>query len=99
MKDSIVDTVIQRFKDRSEVGIIKYKKTLDRTDLSEIDWINHAQEEAMDLILYLEKLKTYKEKGILQDYPQRQNQTHSYVKITSECDDKTAPCYTTTTTY
>lgn len=57
--DSIVDSVIEQFKQRSEVGIKKYNTTLDRTDLSRLDWINHAQQEAMDMILYLEKLKTY----------------------------------------
>jgi hypothetical protein len=57
MKDSIVESVIKQFKDRSSVGIEKYGTTLDRTDLTRLDWINHAQQEAMDLVLYLEKLK------------------------------------------
>lgn len=57
VKDSVVQSVINKFKQRSEVGIKKYNTTLDREDLTDKDWINHAQEEAMDLILYLEKLK------------------------------------------
>jgi hypothetical protein len=57
MEDSIVELVIKQFKDRSSVGIEKYGVTLDRTDLTRLDWINHAQQEAMDLVLYLEKLK------------------------------------------
>ena len=57
MKDSIVESVIKQFKDRSSLGIEKYGVTLDRTDLTRLDWINHAQQEAMDLVLYLEKLK------------------------------------------
>ena len=57
MKDTIVESVIEQFKHRSEVGIKKYNTTLDRTDLSRLQWLQHAQEEAMDLILYLEKLK------------------------------------------
>lgn len=56
-KDSIVESVINQFKQRSEIGISKYGVTLDRNDLSMLDWINHAQEEAMDFCLYLEKLK------------------------------------------
>jgi hypothetical protein len=59
MKDTIVESVINQFKQRSEVGINKYGVTLDRTDLSRLEWINHAQQEAMDFILYLEKLKSY----------------------------------------
>ena len=56
--DSILESLIEKYKQRSELGIKKYNTTLDRTDLSLIDWINHAQEEAMDLSLYLEKIKT-----------------------------------------
>jgi hypothetical protein len=55
--DSIVETVISKFRERSELGKKKYGVTLDRTDLSLLDWIRHAQEEHMDAILYLEKLK------------------------------------------
>jgi len=57
VKDSVVQSVINKFKQRSEVGIKKYNTTLDREDLTNKEWIEHAQEEAMDLILYLEKLK------------------------------------------
>lgn len=56
-KDSIVESVITQFKARSERGIDKYGVTLDRTDLSTLQWLIHAQEEAMDFCLYLERLK------------------------------------------
>ena len=56
--DSIVNSVIHAFIGRSNVGLQKYGTTLDRDDLSILDWIQHAQEEHMDAILYLEKLKT-----------------------------------------
>lgn len=55
--DSVVDSVIRKFAQRSRVGQEKYGTTLDRTDLKTLDWIIHAQEELMDGILYLEKLK------------------------------------------
>jgi len=57
MKDSIVEAVINQFKQRSDVGIEKYGVTLDRNDLSSLEWIQHLQEELMDAVLYLEKLK------------------------------------------
>jgi len=59
--DSIVDAVIQKFLQRSALGKEKYGVTLDREDLSVKDWIQHAQEELMDAILYLEKLKKTQE--------------------------------------
>lgn len=56
--DSIVKSVINKFICRSEEGKKKYNTDLDRTDLNTKDWIIHTQEELMDAILYLEKLKT-----------------------------------------
>jgi hypothetical protein len=55
--DTVVQAVVKKFLQRSEVGIKKYGVTLDRKDLEPLDWIQHAQEELMDGILYLEKLK------------------------------------------
>jgi hypothetical protein len=53
--DSIVQTVINEHIERAKMGEKKYNTTLDRTDLSVIDYLQHAKEEAMDLALYLEK--------------------------------------------
>jgi hypothetical protein len=61
MKDTIVDSVVEQFKQRSKTGIEKYGVTLDRTDLTRLEWLQHAQEEAMDMILYLEKLKQFEQ--------------------------------------
>lgn len=55
--DSVVKSVIEKFISRAEMGKDKYGTDLDREDLKTLDWINHAQEELMDGILYLEKLK------------------------------------------
>ena len=64
-KDSVVESIIKKFQQRSELGQKKYGVTLDRTDLKPMDWIVHAQEELMDGILYLEKLKKiFQEKKI-----------------------------------
>jgi len=56
-QDSIVESVIGSFKQRSDVGIRKYNNTMDRNDLSTLEWLQHLQEELMDATLYLEKLK------------------------------------------
>ena len=56
VSDSIVESVINKYKQRSKLGIVKYGVTMDRKDLSDIDWLKHAQEEALDLSLYLEKM-------------------------------------------
>jgi hypothetical protein len=54
--DKHVESVIAKYRERSKVGIEKYNTTLERDDLSVIDWLKHAQEEAMDFSLYIEKL-------------------------------------------
>jgi hypothetical protein len=65
IEDKIVLRVLSRFSERSNVGIRKYNTTLERNDLSTLEWLTHAQEEAMDFVLYLERLKDeYKNKSI-----------------------------------
>ncbi len=53
---SIENKVCIKMLGRAEVGKKKYNTTMDRTDLTELEWLIHAQEEAMDLAIYLEKL-------------------------------------------
>lgn len=55
--DSVVTSIIEKFRERAIKGKAKYGTDLDRKDLATTDWINHAQEELMDGILYLERLK------------------------------------------
>lgn len=54
----IEDQVCKKLQDRAEVGKNKYSVTMEREDLSIEDWLIHAQEEAMDLAVYLEKIIT-----------------------------------------
>ncbi len=55
--DSVVSSVIDQFTARALMGKKKYGVDLDRTDLSLLEWIEHAKQEHMDAILYLEKIK------------------------------------------
>ena len=52
----IEDKVCSKLLTRAEVGKDKYGTTMERNDLSRLEWLIHAQEEAMDLCVYLEKL-------------------------------------------
>jgi len=56
-KDKVVSQVLNKFKERSKIGIKKYGTTLHENELTIPEWINHAIEEQMDNILYLTKLK------------------------------------------
>lgn len=66
--DPIVDRVIKKYHERSQAGIKKYGTMLTREDLSTTDWLKHAQEEAMDFSLYLEKLMIVMRENHLSEY-------------------------------
>lgn len=62
-QDSYVQSVKEKFEQRSQTGIKKYNTTLERDDLNFLDWLNHLQEELMDATLYIEKLKDFAQKN------------------------------------
>ena len=53
---AVEDRVCLRLQERTEVGLRKYGVTMERTDLSELDWLNHALEETLDLAVYLQRM-------------------------------------------
>jgi len=56
-KDEIIERVIKKFRNRSEVGFKKYGVTL-KDDYQPFDtWLTHVQEELMDAVNYIEKIK------------------------------------------
>jgi hypothetical protein len=57
--DPIVDAVVRRFNERSKAGIEHYGCTMAENAAPTRKWIIDAQEELMDAILYLERLKDF----------------------------------------
>ena len=57
MKDKHVESVVNKYKERSNVGVHKYGTTLHDNNLSLDEWLNHLQQELMDATLYIEKLR------------------------------------------
>jgi len=57
---TILQQVIADMKVREERGLMKYGTTVDRTDLTQEQWLQHAYEEALDLAIYLKKVMTTK---------------------------------------
>ena len=53
----IEESVCKKILDRAKVGKEKYGTTMERDDLTFQEWITHLQEELMDAIVYIEKLK------------------------------------------
>ena len=59
MRDQVVDNVIDKFYERSQVGITKYGTTLYNNNKD--NYLQHLQEELMDATLYLQKIMDLKE--------------------------------------
>jgi hypothetical protein len=55
MKDKIVEQVVSKYNERSELGVKKYNTTLEDNKLKLVEWLVHLQEELMDATLYIEK--------------------------------------------
>ncbi len=53
----ILNELIKDFEARERKGLETYNTTLDRNDLSLLDWMKHLREELMDASLYLKKLE------------------------------------------
>lgn len=66
--DPNVEAVRQKLKQRAEVGLAKYGVDTTREDLTTIEWLKHAQEEAMDLAVYLERIISNLEKALSQPH-------------------------------
>ena len=56
-RDALVQGILKRFAKRSDDGIKKYGKTMLQANKSIAQWIDDAQEESWDKIVYLEKIK------------------------------------------
>jgi len=51
LNDVVMDMIM-----REKRGFIEYKQTMDREDLTQREWLQHAYEEVLDLALYLKKI-------------------------------------------
>ena len=57
VSDRVVESVIDQLRTRAEQGKRKYGTTMERDDLTLMQWLQHLQEELMDAAVYVEKLK------------------------------------------
>lgn len=56
LNDDVVVDVLERIKKRADEGMDKYGVPMTRTDIDTVGWLRHAQEEALDLAIYLERI-------------------------------------------
>jgi hypothetical protein len=78
MRDQIVEDVVDKYLERSQVGITKYGTTLETNNKD--NFFKHLQEELMDATLYLQKLMSLDKEltKLVKDHP---NDTELGMKI------------------
>jgi hypothetical protein len=54
--DKHVEAVRQKLLSRSKVGVAKYGCTLERPDLTPLQWFQHLQDELLDAAVYTERV-------------------------------------------
>ena len=52
----VTEQVINDIKQREQKGLETYGTTMDRDDLTQDQWLQHAYEESLDFCIYLKKL-------------------------------------------
>jgi len=57
-RDPIIKSVVEKFVQRSDTGFKKYGVTLQDDGGDALKWLDHLQEELMDAVNYIEKLKS-----------------------------------------
>jgi hypothetical protein len=57
-KDPMIQDLLRKFSERSDKGISDYKVTMVQATKPITQWIEDAQEELWDGIVYLEKIKS-----------------------------------------
>ena len=57
VRDKVIESVINKIIQRSDVGYKKYGITLHKDDQPLDTWLQHIQEELMDAVNYIEKTR------------------------------------------
>ena len=90
---SIEDKVCEKIQKRSEVGKSKYGVTMERTDLSTIEWLTHLQEELMDAAVYVERLLRDLSAAIkTMQKEEPEEEPHGFSEICMDCGSLTCTC-------
>ena len=98
---NIEDQVCADIQTRASLGLAKYGTTVERTDLSQSEWVQHAYEECLDMAVYLKRLRGEScslsksdKQALLKawDYylcnmPEDLKQTHNYDSIKKKLQD------------
>ena len=84
MRDSITERIINLIETRADKGFQTYGVTMDRDDLTPTEWMQHAIEEALDLAIYLMKIKSELEQNNYEQWHFKMSEQGLFDKPTNE---------------
>lgn len=83
----LLDQLITEFQSREERGLRKYGTTMDRTDLSFDEWLQHFKEELLDGLVYLQKIQNLYDTQRLPDYQEANSRISESINTGGEASD------------
>lgn len=84
---NLLNQLISEFQSREERGFKKYGTTMDRTDLSFDEWLQHFKEELMDGLVYLQKIQNLYDTQRLPDYQEADSRISESINTGGEASD------------
>jgi hypothetical protein len=89
---SIEDKVCEKITGRAKVGKAKYGVTMERTDLTTLEWLTHLQEELMDAAVYVERLMGELSAAIKEVQKEPPVESDGLADICMDCGSLTCTC-------
>lgn len=84
---NLLNQLISEFQSREERGFKKYGTTMDRTDLSFNEWLQHFKEELLDGLVYLQKIQNLYDTQRLSDYQEANSRISESINTGGEASD------------
>lgn len=84
---NLLNQLISEFQSREERGFKKYGTTMDRTDLSFDEWLQHFKEELLDGLVYLQKIQNLYDTQRLPDYQEADSRISESINTGGEASD------------
>ena len=83
----LLDQLISEFQSREQRGLRKYGTSMDRTDLSFDEWLQHFKEELLDGLVYLQKIQNLYDTQRFPDYQEADSRISESINTGGEASD------------
>ena len=87
----LLDQLISEFQSREERGLRKYGTSMDRTDLSFDEWLQHFKEELLDGLVYLQKIQNLYDTQRFPDYQEADSRISESINTSGEASVTRTP--------